>query len=71
MILKSFIKEIVKKGNQATIRYTLPLAPSTVITEPGGVLSSVQCGGPWWSRTPKPQIEIRASLLNTLQVRSV
>ncbi len=54
MILKSFIKEIVKKGSEATIRYTLPLPAETVTTEPGGVLSFVQHGGRYWFRTSDP-----------------
>ena len=51
--IKSFVKEIVVTGEEAVLRYTLPLPPEggEAETLPNQVLASIRYGGPGWCRT--------------------
>jgi hypothetical protein len=51
--IKSFVKDIVVKGEEAILRYTLPLPPEGSDTEtlPNQVLASVRYGGQYRTRT--------------------
>ena len=44
--LRSFIQSVERYDSQVTIRYTLPLPPEKVLTDPLGVLDLVPSGGP-------------------------
>ena len=57
--IKSFVREIVVRGDQAELRYVLPLGPGgasvpvhgDTVAVADGVLASVRSGGPGWTRT--------------------
>ena len=49
--IKGFIKEIVVKGHEGRIRYTLPLPPGNVEEEKLAVLPIVQDSGRYRTRT--------------------
>ena len=49
--IKSFVKSIEVKDNDATLTYTIPILPKETNKE---VLSIVQYGGPLWTRTTDP-----------------
>ena len=65
--IRSFVKEIVVKGKEALLRYSLPLPPESLTGMsdpddsgfPAGVLSSVRSGGPGRVRTSDPPVMSR------------
>ena len=50
--LRSFIQSVERYDSQVTMRYTLPLPPEKVLTDPLGVLDFVPSGGAEGTRTP-------------------
>ena len=54
MLLRSFVKEVVKVGSEVTLSYTLPLPPAEVNTESQEVLDIALFGGAEGIRTIDP-----------------
>ena len=52
--IRSFVREVEVTGDNVLLTYTMPLAPGETSTEKVGVLSTVQNGGPLWTRTTDP-----------------
>ena len=50
--IRSFVKSIKVKGDDAQMSYTMPLPPDSLPDEPGRVLYSVRYGGAEETRTP-------------------
>ena len=49
--IRSFIKEVEVTGDEVLLTYTMPFLPRGASEEKVGVLSTVQHGGPGWTRT--------------------
>ena len=54
--IKGFVKEVKVTGNDVLLTYALPLSPEGISEERIGVLSTVQYGGPFWTRTRDPSL---------------
>jgi hypothetical protein len=62
--IKSFVKEVRVTGDKALLTYTIPLPPRGLIVEEMSVLSTINFGGPLWTRTTDPGlIRTEVSLL--------
>ena len=51
--IRSFVKEIVVIGKEATLHYSMLTPPERLVLEKEGVLPTVQYGGPKGTRTTK------------------
>jgi site-specific DNA recombinase len=54
VFIRSFVREIEVLDDKATMSYTLPIIDSLTKSEETLVLSTVQYGGPLWTRTTDP-----------------
>ena len=52
--IRSFVREVEVTGDNVLLTYTMPLALGGTSVEKLGVLSTVQNGGPLWTRTTDP-----------------
>ena len=52
--IRNFVREVAVTGDNVLLTYTMPLALGGTSTEKVGVLSTVQNGGPLWTRTTDP-----------------
>ena len=54
--IRSFVKEVKVTGEDVLLTYTIPLTSEGISEEKTGVLSTVQYGGPLWTRTRDPSL---------------
>lgn len=52
--IRSFVKQVRVKQQEAEITYTIPLQPGGLLEEKVGVLPVVHSSGPLWTRTTDP-----------------
>jgi len=51
--IRSFVKEIIVGGNEAVLRYTMPMPPGTLVEEQLSVLAFEQSGWAVWDSNPR------------------